>query len=142
MLASSPITFSNCSAIFGAMETFPEMTSLMSFAERPHRRASSACEMPWAARRSSMIQPGGTAWSGRYWLVAVAMFGAHSVIVDDFDDDRGHVADVDTAVRQARHRIVVGLENEPVRGGRDPPRTDRYACPTAKDIELGACLTE
>ena len=38
------------------------------------------------------------------------------MIVDDFDDgDRGHVADVDTAVCQARHRIVVGLENEPVR---------------------------
>ena len=65
------------------------------------------------------------------------------MIVDDFDDDdRGHVADIDTAVRQARHRIVVGLENEPVRGGRDPPRTDRYACPIAKDIELGARLTE
>ena len=38
-----------------------EMISLMSLGERPHRRANPACEIPWAARRSSMIQPGGTA---------------------------------------------------------------------------------
>ena len=56
-----PSTLSNCNAVFGSTGALPAMISLMSFGERPHRRASSAWDRPCAARRSSITQPVGTA---------------------------------------------------------------------------------
>ena len=60
-LASTSSTFSNWSAVSGSSGAFPEMISLISLDERPHRRAKSACERPCTARRSSRTHPGGTA---------------------------------------------------------------------------------
>ena len=41
MSASTPSTLSNWTAVFGSIGAFPAMISLMSCADRPHRRARS-----------------------------------------------------------------------------------------------------
>ena len=52
--------------LFDEGRATPEMISLISLGERPHRRANSAWDMPCTSRRSARTHPGGTAQSGSY----------------------------------------------------------------------------
>ena len=143
MLASTPSTFSNWRAVFGSMGALPAMISLMSFGERPQRRANSAWAIPlgfetflkYPPRRGRVVR-----------LVLVGLPGHRSpprarhggvlaslVVVDDSSVMVIAVTWLmsmpPSSVRGTG--VVVRFKDQPKRVDKVPRRTGRFFCRSA-----------
>src|SRR5215813_5016320 len=106
-----PSASSNWSAVSAVIAALPLMISLTVFNGRAIRWANSTWVMPRSCNASRRISPGATAQSGCHPGVrSLAMIVDHLLYYD-----LRHASPVNASVRKLRQRVMVRLEDQPVR---------------------------